>query len=88
MIAATFYIFLAMSTIAFALFAIDKHQAHYGLYRIPEGLLFASSALGGFGALCAMIFFRHKTMKRPFLIWIPILACLDVAILVLINIFF
>lgn len=85
---AVLYIFFAMSVIAFSLFAYDKHLAHYGLSRTPESLLFAASGAGGFGALCAMILFRHKTMKRPFLIWIPVLACLDVAILVVIRLFF
>ncbi|MCM1376884.1 MAG: DUF1294 domain-containing protein [Clostridium sp.] len=82
------YIFFALSLIAFILFFYDKHQAHYGMGRIPESVLFTSAALlGGFGALTAMILFRHKTQKRDFLIWIPILAVLDVAIIVLCQIF-
>lgn len=82
-----FYLFIAFSSLAFALFAYDKHLAHYGLRRIPESLLIASAIPGGFGALVAMILFRHKTLKSKFTIWVPILACLDVAILVVVDIY-
>lgn len=72
-----------MSVLTFIMFAIDKHCAHYGKWRIPEALLIIVSVLmGAFGGLCGMIFFNHKTKKPLFYITVPI--CLFVQILLLV----
>ena len=75
------YLFL-INTIAFFLFASDKHRACYGKRRIPELVLFASALIGGsFGALMSMLLFRHKTQKPLFRIGVPVLlAVLCVAL--------
>jgi len=74
--------------ITYLLFAWDKHLAAYQRQRVPEALLFTMSALfGAFGALCAMIFFRHKTQHRSFLIVVPLLAVLQVALVVLFKLY-
>lgn len=76
-----FWVYFA-PIIAFALFAYDKHCAHYGKRRIPEYILFAVSlALGAFGSLCGMIIFRHKTLKKLFYIGVPLMLFAQILIL-------
>lgn len=75
-----FIIYIA-SILTFALFGWDKHLAIYQKRRIPEFVLLLFSFLcGAFGALCAMIFFRHKTHNRKFIISIPLLLILQLII--------
>lgn len=75
------FIIFSMSLLTFALFGLDKHRAVYDKRRIPEALLLVAAALGGaFGALCGMIFFNHKTEKRPFLICVPVFLFLQLAL--------
>lgn len=81
------YIFFAFSVLTFTLFLVDRHRRHYGLSGITDPLLFIFSIPGAFGSLCAMILFSHKTTDRNYLIWIPVLACVDTAIITLIHIF-
>ena len=58
---------------AFATFAIDKRRAYHGLWRISEAALIALAVVGGaFGALTAMLLFRHKTLHRLFTITVPL----------------
>ncbi len=58
---------LAINTIAFLLFAIDKRRARYGLWRISESTLLTAAAIGGsIGALIASSTLHHKTRKEPF----------------------
>ncbi len=70
--------------ITYLLFAWDKHLAHYQRSRVPEVVLFIGTVLfGAFGALCAMIFFRHKTQHKSFLIVVPLMAIIQTTLLVL-----
>lgn len=70
-----------MSIMTFVLFAWDKHLACVQKNRVPELLLLLFSLLGGaFGALCAMIFFRHKTLHKKFTICVPVFLFLQLAI--------
>lgn len=60
---------LAASLAAFALFAIDKHQAERGGSRIPEAVLLGAGLAGGApGAFLGMRLFHHKT-QRPYFRW-------------------
>ncbi len=60
---------LAASLAAFALFAIDKHQAVHAGSRIPEAVLLGAGLAGGApGALLGMHLFHHKT-QRPYFRW-------------------
>lgn len=82
-------ILYVFSILTFALYAWDKHLAVFGKFRIPEFVLLLFSVLfGGFGALCSMIFFKHKTKHQLFVISVPILACLQIAVIVIVNVFF
>lgn len=75
------FILYVMSIMTFVLFAWDKHLACVQKNRIPELLLLLFSLLGGaFGALCAMIFFRHKTLHKKFTICVPVFLFLQLAI--------
>ncbi|MBR1449346.1 MAG: DUF1294 domain-containing protein [Prevotella sp.] len=69
------------NVISFALFGYDKHQATYQKWRIPEFVLLLFAFLNGaFGALCGMVFFKHKTKKNLFLFTVPILLFLQLAV--------
>lgn len=49
------------------LFGIDKSKAKHNSKRISEKSLFLVSFIGGvFGAILAMMLFRHKTRKTGF----------------------
>ena len=70
--------------ITFLLFAWDKHLAYYKRTRVPEiVLLLMSFLMGAFGALCAMIFFNHKTRHLAFTITVPVLTIIQLAAIVL-----
>ncbi len=74
MLGVIFYIFLfTVNVVAFGLYGLDKHKAHYGLYRIPEAVLLGLAIIGGaYGAGMGMMLFRHKTLHKSFLITVPV----------------
>lgn len=81
------YILYGMSLLTFALYGWDKHLAVYQKTRIPEILLLIFAFLdGAFGALCAMIFFKHKTLHKSFLICVPVFLFLQLAVAILIRV--
>lgn len=81
-------IIYVFSLLTFVLFAMDKHFAIYNKTRVPELLLLLFSFLGGaFGALCSMMFFRHKTRHTKFLICIPVILLLQVTVDVVYRVF-
>ena len=81
------YLLAVPCIFTFLLFAWDKHLAHYHRERVPEVILFVLCLLfGAFGALCAMILFRHKTRKISFLITVPVLAVIQVAAVVVFKV--
>lgn len=77
-----------MSLLTFAFFGLDKHLAVYHKTRIPEFILLLFAFLGGaFGGLCGMIFFRHKTLHKMFLICVPIFLFLQLAVDIIYRVF-
>ena len=69
---------LVINVIAFVAFATDKRYAQRGGRRIPERrLLFLAAAGGGLGAFLGMRICHHKTQKRRFKLWVPLLAVLQ-----------
>ena len=81
-------IIYSMSLLTFALFGWDKHFSVYQKTRIPELVLLLFAFLGGaFGALCGMIFFRHKTLHKKFLICVPVFLFVQLAIDILVRVF-
>jgi uncharacterized membrane protein YsdA (DUF1294 family) len=78
------YLFFGLNSLTFLLYAWDKHFAIYQKQRIPEAvLLFFALLFGGFGALCGMLFFSHKTKKPLFTILVPLFLLAQLAFIVL-----
>ncbi|MEZ9625472.1 DUF1294 domain-containing protein [Aliivibrio fischeri] len=68
-------LYLGMSLLTYAMYAVDKNAAKKGNWRISENTLHVLSLLGGWpGALFAQNQFRHKSKKQPFktILWITI----------------
>ncbi len=58
---------LAINSIVFVLYALDKGLCKINLIRVPESLLQLLSFLGGtFGAYVAQQLLRHKIVKERF----------------------
>ena len=82
-------IYLAVVNLfAFILFGIDKHKAKSQKWRISEKGLFVLAIIGGsVGALVGMYAFHHKTKHWYFVIGIPAILIIQIAIGVCIYIF-
>lgn len=74
---------LAINFATFLLFAIDKHRAIKGEWRISEATLLVFCAFGGsIGGLVGMYVCHHKTKKNKFRIGVPAILILQFAALV------
>lgn len=70
-----------MNLAAFALMGMDKSRARRHAWRIPEKTLFLSAALGGsVGAILGMQVFRHKTKHWYFVVGMPLILILQLAL--------
>ena len=70
-----------INLLAFALFGVDKRRAKRHSWRIRETSLLLTAVLGGsLGALLGMLVFRHKTRHGKFMIGVPVLLAIHVAI--------
>lgn len=68
---------------AFGLMAADKHRARRHRWRIPERTLFAAALLGGsLGAIAGMVLCRHKTKHWYFVVGMPLILAVQVALCV------
>ena len=77
------YYLIFINIFTFFLFGIDKYKAIKNKYRIKEATLFGLSIIGGsIGALFGMKIFHHKTLKFSFKYGIPLLAFLDIIIII------
>ena len=71
----------AVNVLAFALMGIDKAKANRGAWRIPEKVLFLSALIGGsIGAIAGMFVFRHKTKHLSFVLGLPVILLLHLAL--------
>ena len=76
-------LFGVMSLLALVLFGWDKLMAKLDRRRIPEAALWGLAILGGgVGAFLGMRLFHHKTRKGFFHIGLPLLALLQIALLI------
>ena len=80
------YYLLAINTVTFFVYGIDKYKAKKAKWRIPEVTLLLLAVLGGsIGAWMGMKVEHHKTMHKKFkygspailLILVALMACLD-----------
>ena len=72
-----------MNIIGLAVMGIDKSKAKRHAWRIPEKVLFLVSILGGSaGTWAGMYLFRHKTKHWYFVIGMPVIFFLHIAVAV------
>ena len=74
---------LIVNLIGFVLMFVDKKRAQNNQWRIKEATLFLSAAIGGsIGAMLGMKVFRHKTKHLSFLIGMPAIFIVQVALVI------
>ena len=77
------YLFI-VNALGFFVMLLDKHFAKNNLWRIPETTLFGIAVIGGsLGCICGMYTVRHKTRKPGFVIGMPAILAVQVALIVL-----
>ena len=75
--------FIGINLITFIVFGIDKRKAVKHRYRIPEKNLFGLAIIGGsVGAWLGMYVWRHKTRVWYFVVGIPAILILQIAVMV------
>ena len=71
-----------MSIVTIVVYAMDKHKAANGKWRIPEATLHLFELLCGWpGAMLAQVIIRHKNAKVPFQLVFWTMLVINVAIL-------
>ena len=76
--------FAAVSGLAVILTLHDKRAAWRGAQRVPERMLLLVCAFGGSAAmLAAMRVIRHKTKHAKFMVGIPVMIAVQVALVVM-----
>ncbi|WP_077619028.1 DUF1294 domain-containing protein [Bacillus sinesaloumensis] len=74
-------IFVILNIYGFLLMYIDKNRARNNKWRISEKHIWIVAILGGaLGATFGMKQFRHKTKHKQFVIMLPILTILTIAL--------
>lgn len=72
---------LAVNAVGVCAVLADKWKARRGAWRVPEKTLFGLCVLGGCpGVYCAMRAVRHKTLHKRFMLGIPAIFILQIAI--------
>ena len=75
---------LEINVVTLILFAVDKIRAKTGKWRVAEGTLLLSAALGGSaGLLLTMLLLRHKTKHKRFILGVPVMLLAQTALLFL-----
>ena len=81
-----FIYLVIINLIAFLLMAMDKSRARKHQWRIPEKTLFLLAILGGsIGAIAGMYTFHHKTKHWYFVIGMPAILIVQIALIVWIR---
>ena len=76
---------LSVNALGFLLMLIDKYKARKKLWRIPEATLMWVAALGGsLGSLLGMYTVRHKTKHKKFMIGLPVMIIINIAVAILV----
>ena len=75
---------IVMNLIGLAVMAMDKSKARHHAWRIPEKTLFLVSILGGSaGTWAGMYLFHHKTKHWYFVVGMPLILVVQIALCVL-----
>lgn len=80
------YYLLAVNSLTFLLYGIDKYKAKKGRWRISEATLLTMAAIGGsIGAWAGMRTWHHKTMHKKFKYGIPVIIIMLIALVVYLH---
>ena len=80
------YYLLAVNSLTFLLYGIDKYKAKKGRWRISEATLLTMAAIGGsIGAWIVMRTWHHKTMHKKFKYGIPVIIFMQIALVVYLH---
>ena len=80
------YYLLAVNSLTFLLYGIDKYKAKKGRWRISEATLLTMAAIGGsIGAWAGMCTWHHKTMHKKFKYGIPVIIIMQIALVVYLH---
>lgn len=72
---------IAINLTTLVVYADDKRRAKRGLWRTSEKTLLTLAAVGGsVGALLAMLLVRHKTRHMAFVVGVPVILLLQLAL--------
>ena len=74
-------VLVLVNFISLCLFGFDKFRAVRGEGRVSESSLLVQAALGPFGALLGMVFFRHKVRKPKFFL-VPLFILVQIVLLI------
>lgn len=73
---------LIITAIAVVITILDKIAARRRAMRVPEAVLLLLAALGGsVGMFFTMLIIRHKTQHPKFMVGIPVIFVLQIALL-------
>ncbi len=76
-------VLVVMSIVGFASMGIDKNKAKNNKWRTKEATLFLFALLGGgIGSTLGMKVFRHKTKHWYFVIGMPAIMVVQIALLI------
>ncbi|MDO4976418.1 MAG: DUF1294 domain-containing protein [Eubacteriales bacterium] len=79
---------LIVNLLGILVMGIDKSRAKHHEWRIPEKTLFLVSLIGGsVGTLCGMYLFRHKTRHWYFVIGMPLILIIQIAMVIYFRFF-
>ena len=80
------YYLLAVNSLTFLLYGIDKYKAKKGRWRMSEATLLTMAAIGGsIGAWAGMRTWHHKTMHKKFEYGIPVIIIMQIALVVYLH---
>ena len=78
---------IIVNILGFLFMGADKRRAKKRTWRIPESTLFILAVIGGsLGSIVGMYVFRHKTRHWYFVVGMPLILIIQVALVVLIHV--
>jgi uncharacterized membrane protein YsdA (DUF1294 family) len=82
----TYYVYiylLVINLIGFLSMGIDKFKSKRNMWRIKEQTLFTIALIGGsIGSIIGMYVFRHKTKHNNFVYGMPVIAAIQLAVII------